>query len=77
LQCCAAAGVQLMHDWRFKSLPPAAYPAELLPHFFSFHKVLVFFVLESARVRQALEFTLSLFLSRFLVASLTLAVSGL
>jgi hypothetical protein len=38
-QCCAKAGVTLIHDWRFKSLPPAAYHPALLPHFHSFHKV--------------------------------------
>ena len=33
------AGVELVHDWRFKSLPPFAYPPALAAHCLSFHKV--------------------------------------
>ena len=37
-QCMAAAGVTVEHDFRFKSLPPFAYPPNQVAHAVSFHK---------------------------------------
>lgn len=38
-QCFEKSKVRLVHDWRFKSLPPIAFPSDILPHITSFHKV--------------------------------------
>jgi len=37
-QCMSAAGVTLIHDWRFKSLPPLAFSKEQQAWAASFHK---------------------------------------
>lgn len=39
-QCFDKGKVRLVHDWRFKSLPPVAFSPNMLPHITSFHKVL-------------------------------------
>jgi len=38
-QCFERAEVRLVHDWRFRSLPPFAYPPAISSQAFSFHKV--------------------------------------